>query len=511
VTHTTDATDRPAGNRSTAPVGRPIVSDHDACFRAVQHRDARFDGRFFTGVTSTGIFCRPSCPARTPKRSNVTFFAHAAGAMEAGFRPCRRCRPELTPGDPEWNRRRDLVGRAVALIEQGLLDHHDVAHLADRLAVSERHLRRELKAELGVGPTQLAQARRLRLARTLLDQTTLSVTDIAFAAGFSSIRQFNSVFRRVFHTPPSRLRDRPGTQSPGAQSISLSLPSRGDTGWPTLLVFLASGALPPLEQVEQNRFNRSVPGGRLGLDGDESMLRLTADLDDMAELARWIPVVRTVCDLDSDRDAITDQLKADTGFARLMTECGATLVPRLPGVFDRFELVVRAVVGQQVSTAGARTLLGRLLHRVAEHHRWSTIERFPTAGELAATPLHDVGLTSFRQATLHEVARRAADGRLDLSLGADGQRASAELRSIRGIGPWTCGYVSMVGFSDPDAWPVDDLILARAVGLSGGALNRQFERWRPWRGYAALTIWSKVLRARHTPSHHNLDTESKQS
>lgn len=502
------------GHPDTRPAtagGRPIVSDHDACFRAVQRRDARFDGRFYTGVTSTGIFCRPSCPARTPKRSNVTFFAHAAGAVEAGFRPCRRCRPELAPGDPEWNRRRDLVGRAVSLIEQGLLDHHDVAYLARRLAVSERHLRRELRAELGAGPTQLAQTRRLRLARTLLDQTTLSVTDIAFAAGFSSIRQFNSVFRRTFHAPPSQLRERPGTQSPGAEWISLSLPSRGSTGWPALLVFLASGVSPPLELAEQNRFRRTVPGGLLELDGDESELRLTARLKHLDDLARWIPVVRTVCDLDSDRDAITDQLRIDPAFDGLMNRCQTTLVPRLPGVFDRFELVVRAVVGQQVSTAGARTLRGRLVRKVAEHHQWSTIERFPTPEELATTPLGDVGLTSFRLATVHDVARRVADGRLDLTASGDSQRAVAELQSIKGIGPWTCGYVSMVGFADPDAWPVDDLILARAVGLSGRALHRQFERWRPWRGYAALTIWSTVLRARYTPFPSNPVEESPRS
>ncbi|MEL6983351.1 MAG: Ada metal-binding domain-containing protein, partial [Actinomycetota bacterium] len=245
--------------------------DHAACYEAVRRRDARFDGRVYTGVTTTGIFCRPSCPARTPRSTNVRFFAHAAAASEAGFRPCRRCRPELAPGHPEWNRRADLTGRALALIEEGVVDSDGVPGLADRLGVSERHLRRELKAEVGVGPIQLARTRRLWLARILLDQTNLSVTDVAFASGFGSVRQFNDAFRVAFDATPSTLRrrvDRASNPDPtGLTELTLTLRGRGPVRWPDLHRFLAARAIDGLETITPDGFRRGVPGGWIELSG----------------------------------------------------------------------------------------------------------------------------------------------------------------------------------------------------------------------------------------------------
>ncbi len=471
--------------------------DHGACYEAVRRRDARFDGRFYTGVTSTGIFCRPSCPARTPRSSNVRFFAHAAAASTAGFRPCRRCRPELTPGHPEWNRRADLTGKALALIEQGVVDSEGVAGLAGRLGVSERHLRRELNEAVGTGPTQLARSRRLWLARMLLDQTNLAITDVAFASGFSSIRQFNDAFRQAFDATPSDLRRRPDTAATGATELTLTLPCRGRAQWPDLHRFLTARAIAGLEATTENGFRRGVPGGWLELEGTEDGdgLLLHCRLDRLDRVAQLVPLVRQVADLDTDLGPVIDHLKTDSDLAERLSD---RHLPRLPGTFDPFELATRAVVGQQVSVAGARTTLANLVSLATGGDGANDVpdsvvhQGFPTAEQVAEAPLDRLGMPGRRRATVRALAEAVADGRIDLTAAADRDQTVARLLEVPGIGPWTAGYVSMRALNNPDGWPAGDLVLRNSLGTDAKELERRAEAWRPWRAYAALLLWSSA-------------------
>ena len=515
--------------------------DHRACYQVISRKDARFDGRFYTAVTSTGIFCRPSCPARTPRSDNVRFFHHAAAAAEAGFRPCRRCRPELSPGHPEWNRRADLTGRALSLIAGGEVDRHGVGGLASRLGVSERHLRRELKEEVGTGPVQLARARRLSLARLLLDQTRLPVTDIAFASGFSSVRQFNDAFRRTFDATPSSLRRRPA--APVAQSadlrtaldadpagstteVSLRLTGRGPIGWDRLHGFLAARAIAGLESADGRRFRRGVPGGWIELEGagTDDVLHLRCSLDRLDRLADLVALVRGVTDLDTDLEPIADHLGHDPDLAARLV---CTPLPRLPGCFDPFEVAIRAVVGQQVSVAGARTTLGRLLAladpdpeidcdpRSDPANPAPSVARptdrlrpgFPTAASIAEAPLERLGMPTGRRDTIRRLAEAVATGDLVLTPEADRAETAAGLLAIKGIGPWTAGYIAMRALDDPDGWPTGDLVLRKALGVDGAQLDARAERWKPWRAYAALLLWSTPQPTTHRASTRDCETE----
>lgn len=483
------------------PNGTGMPLDHRACYEAILRRDQRFDGRFYTAVTSTGIFCRPSCPARTPRSDNVRFFTHAAAASTAGFRPCRRCRPELAPGHPEWNRRADLTGKALALIEQGVVDTEGVSGLSARLGVSERHLRRELNQVVGTGPTQLARSRRLWLSRLLLDQTNLAITDVAFASGFSSIRQFNDAFKQAFDATPSELRRRHDTAATGATELALSLACRGPVQWSELHRFLSSRAIAGLEASTTTGFRRGVPGGWIELDAPpaDDRLLLRCSLDRLDRVAQLIPLVRRVADLDTDLEPVARHLRSDNELARRLDH---SRLPRLPGAFDAFEVAVRAVIGQQVSVAGARTTLSKLVTLAAEstmpdggepviHHR------FPTPGQIAAAPLDQLGVPARRRATVKALAQAVADGRIDLSAAADRTRTAAQLLALDGIGPWTAGYIAMRALNDPDGWPVGDLVLRKSLGVDATELERRAERWKPWRAYAALLLWN-TSRTDHT-------------
>ena len=471
------------------------VLDHETCYQAISRRDARFDGRFYTAVMTTGIFCRPSCPARTPKSTNVRFYPHAATASEAGFRPCRRCRPELAPGHPEWNRRADLTGKALKLIEAGTVDQVGVSGLASRLGVSERHLRRELQSTVGTGPLQLARTRRLWLARLLLDQTSLSVTEVAFAAGFSSIRQFNDSIRHAFDAPPSALRRRVGTE-PSATSVTLQLPCRGEVRWSALHSFFAMRAIPGLESASEHSFRRQVNGGWLELSGPKptalasddvgnETLTLTCSLKRLSDLAELLPIVRRVADLDTDLEPIETHLATDTTLARRLR---STPLGRLPGVFDPFEVAVRAIVGQQVSVAAARTLLGRLIELTTNGSE--PAGGFPSAEQVASTSLERLGMPSRRRDTIQRVARAMADGQVDLGPHVEPGQARQQLEALSGIGPWTAGYITMRALSDPDGWPQGDLALRRSLDCSAPELERRASNWKPWRAYAALLLWA---------------------
>ncbi len=537
-----------------------MTLDFDTCYRAVVARDPRFDGRFFTGVTSTGIYCRPICPARTPARGNLRFFPHPGAAEAAGFRACRRCRPEASPGSPDWNARADLAARAVRLIADGYADEHGISGLAQRLAVTDRHLRRLLLAELGTTPIALARTTRLQTARRLLAETRMPVTEIAFASGFSSVRQFNASFQEVYGQPPSALRRMGGTPggpdgSGGAAAdgtwLTLRLACREPFDGDSLLGFLAARAIPGVEQVDAGRYVRTVraPGGpgiielvpppaspasssghrgRGGPDGQArpGQVLLRARLTGLRGVGQVVARSRKLFDLDADPQAIAAVLAADEALAPLIA---ARPGLRVPGAYDGFELAVRAVLGQQVSVPAARTFAGRLAARFGtplaapggpepgtspgpgdvshepgagaspEPGADGPTVLFPTAADLADADLAGLGLTTGRQATLRALATACAAGRLNLDAGADPEEAAARLAELPGVGPWTAAYILMRAGGDPDAFPDTDLGLRRAMERLGGEPGRP-DRWRPWRAYAALHLWTALTEppAAHT-------------
>ncbi len=487
-----------------------MTLDFDTCYRAVLARDPRFDGRFFTAVTSTGIYCRPVCPARTPARGNMRFYPHAGAAEAAGFRACRRCRPETSPGSPEWNVRADLAGRAVRLIADGYVDEHGVDGLARRLAVTERHLRRLLVAELGAGPLALARSMRTQTARRLLAETTMPITEIAFASGFSSVRQFNATFVESYGMPPSALRPalrRPappeGRPGPDGAWLTLKLACREPFDGAALLGFLALRAVPGVEQVTGNRYARTIraPGGP-GLieltmpDEPGAAVRpgprhvlLRARLPRLRGVGQVVSRCRQLLDLDADACAINAVLAADGLLAPLVA---ARPGLRVPGTYDGFEIAVRAVLGQQVSVPAARTLAGRLADQFGT--RLQTPEQspsilFPGPADLAEADLSGLGLTTARQATLRALGAAVAGGTVELDHGADPQQTAARLAELPGIGPWTISYILMRAVGDPDAFPASDLGLRRALERLGGS-TAQADRWRPWRAYAAVHLWT---------------------
>jgi AraC family transcriptional regulator of adaptative response / DNA-3-methyladenine glycosylase II len=487
-----------------------MTLDFDTCYRALLARDPRFDGRFFTAVTSTGVYCRPICPARTPARRNIRFYPHAGAAEAAGFRACRRCRPETSPGSPEWNIRADLTGRAVRLIMDGCVDEHGVDGLARRLAVTERHLRRLLVSELGAGPLALARTARLQTARRLLAETAMPVTEIAFASGFSSVRQFNASFAAAYGAPPSSLRPalrRPRRPTDGTW-LTLKLACREPFDGAALLGFLATRAIPGVEQVTGDRYARTIraPGGpglleltlptgparpagaHDGQPGRRHVL-LRVRIPGLRGVGRVVSRCRRLLDLDADACAIAAVLAADDVLAPLVT---ARPGLRVPGAYDGFELAVRAVLGQQVSVAAASTLAGRLAARFGtqldEPGDWPSV-LFPGPADLAEADLSGLGLTTARQATLRAVATAVAGGGLALDHGAAPEETAARLSELPGFGPWTVAYVLMRAVGDPDAFPGTDLGLRRALRDLGCQVSRA-ERWRPWRAYAAVHLWA---------------------
>jgi AraC family transcriptional regulator of adaptative response / DNA-3-methyladenine glycosylase II len=489
-----------------------MTLDFDTCYRAVVARDQRFDGRFFTGVTSTGIYCRPICPARTPARRNLRFFAHAGAAEAAGFRACRRCRPEASPGSPEWNTRADLAARAVRLIADGYADEHGIGGLARRLAVTDRHLRRLMLAELGTTPIALARTTRLQTARRLLAETPMPVTEIAFASGFSSVRQFNASFQEVYAQPPSAMRrpgsghgrqDAAGGPAPEGTWLTLRLACREPFDGPSLLGFLAARAIPGVEQVGQGRYARTIraPGGSGIIElvpppasPRQGQVLLRVRLTGLRGVGQVVSRCRHLFDLDADPQAIDAALAADATLAPLIA---ARPGLRVPGAYDGFELAVRAVLGQQVSVPAARTFAGRLAARhgtpLAEPGGTGAALAvlFPTPADLADADLSGLGLTSGRQVTLRALAAACAAGRLNLDAGADPEQTAARLTELPGVGPWTAAYILMRAVGDPDAFPGTDLGLRRAMQRIGGEAGPP-ERWRPWRAYAALHLWTAL-------------------
>lgn len=471
--------------------------DFDSCYLAVRARDARFDGRFFTAVTSTGIYCRPICPARTPARRNVRFYADAAAAEAAGFRPCKRCRPEASPGSPLWDFRGDLVRRGLRLINEGVVDEQGVRGLAARLAVTERHLHRLFVAELGAPPLAVARSRRLQLARRLLRETPMPVTDVAFAAGFGSVRQFNAAMRDAYGQAPTELRGLGVARKTGGVPLELRLSVRPPYDAAALLEFLAARAIPGVEKVADGRYARTTPSsGRIELIPGDGHVLLRADAPDLRGVARVVARCRRLFDLDADPHSVNAVLGADPLLAPLV-EARPGL--RVPGAYDGFEMAVRAVLGQQVSVAGARTLAGRLVARAGtalEQPADGLTHLFPTAEQVAEADLTGLGMTGGRQRTLHALATAVASGDLDLDSGADVAETSERLLAIPGIGPWTVAYIAMRALGDPDAFPSGDLGLRQALERLGvtDRADKHTEQWRPWRAYAALHLWTSLTR-----------------
>ncbi len=472
--------------------------DGDRCYRAVSSRDRRFDGTFVTAVRSTGIYCRPSCPARTPKRANVTFFKTAAGAHEAGYRACRRCAPDAAAGSPEWDLRADLVGRAMRLIRDGVVEREGVPGLSRRLGYSERQVLRALRAELGAGPLAIARSERAHAARTLIETTAMPFTDVAFASGFCSIRQFNDTIRAVYARTPTELRSARGNRAAGTYrgAITLRLGVREPFDRRRLLAFLAARAIPGVETVSDSGYSRTVTGSHgdhvlsIDLSGGEVRLRVPANA--LGDLQQHVAATRRLLDLDADPAAVAGTLSAAHPAMAAIVARGPGL--RVPGQTSGFELAVRAIIGQQISVAGARTVALRL----TERHGATLPEPagelqlvFPRAEALAAADPGALGMPRRRGLALVTMANAVAGGELDLSVGADRDESRSRLLAIPGVGPWTASYIAMRALRDPDAWPEGDLVAERALGVHGMTTS-DLEAMRPWRAYAAMQLWNST-------------------
>ncbi|MCH0558081.1 AlkA N-terminal domain-containing protein [Streptomyces sp. MUM 16J] len=480
--------------------------DREHCVRAAQSKDARFDGWFFTAVLTTGIYCRPSCPAVPPKAENMAFYPSAAACQQAGFRACKRCRPDASPGSPEWNRRADLVARAMRLIADGVVDREGVAGLATRLGYSTRQVQRELLAELGAGPLALARAQRAQTARLLVETTQLPMTEIAFAAGFSSIRTFNDTVREVFAVSPSGLRARtrvPGNPAGGTPAtpgtLSLRLPFRAPLNPHNLFGHLAATAVPGVEEWHDGAYRRTLrlPYGHaiaaLSPRPDHIACRLT--LGDLRDLSVAISRCRRLLDLDADPVAVDARLRADPLLAPLVDRAPGRRVPR---TVDEAEFAVRAVLGQQVSTAAARTHAARLVTahgKPLDDPEGGLTHLFPSPEALAGADPGMLAMPRARRTTFTTLVRGLAEGQLHLGIGADWAEARTRLLGLPGFGPWTAGVIAMRALGDPDAFLPTDLGVRRAAKKLGlpatpAALTARSEGWRPWRAYAVQYLWA---------------------
>jgi AraC family transcriptional regulator, regulatory protein of adaptative response / DNA-3-methyladenine glycosylase II len=491
------------------------------CERARLARDARFDGRFFIAVTSTGIYCRPICPARSPRAAHVRYYASAAEAADAGFRPCLRCRPEAAPGTPAWRGSSALVGRAVRLIGEGACASGGIDALAARLGIGPRHLHRLFVQHVGAPPVAVVQTWRLGFAKRLLDETTLPVTQVALVSGFGSIRRFNDAFRAAYQRPPSQVRRRSTGQSPSPElSHELTLAYRPPYEWDALLAFLAARATPGVEAVDASGYRRTIAHrGAVGSVAVRALpkhaLGVTITFPDPAALPHIIARVRAMFDLSADPSTIAGAFERDPLLGPIVR---ARRGLRIPVAWDPFELAVRAIVGQQVTVRAATTLMGRLAARlgnrhdadgsddadgrdVADRERAGGVSlSFPSAAVLAEASIADLGVTSARAHAIRTLARETVEGRLFVP-GRDSAEEIAGLRGLPGVGDWTAQYIAMRGLGDPDAFPTGDLGLRVAASrgegdrISARALSDLAERWRPWRAYAAMHLWQSLADA----------------
>jgi len=472
--------------------------DPDFCYRVISAKDARFDGRIFTCVTSTGIYCRPICPARTPKRENCRFVASAAAAEALGFRSCLRCRPETAPGTPAWAGTQASVARALRLIEDGALDEDGVEALAARVGLGARQLRRLFLAHVGATPQTVAANRRLLTAKQLITETGMSFADIAFASGYRSLRRFNDAVLASYGVAPTALRrDKSAELAPATGSaIRLRLGYRPPFDWELLLSYLSIRAIPGIEEIETTEYRRSFrladASGVITVAASAKPNALDIDVRGEGRLPiRQISTrIRRLFDLDADPLAIAACLRDDALLGPRLAQAAGM---RVPGAFDGFELGVRAILGQQVSVKGATTLAGRVVARAGEplpRGDGRLTHYFPTPESLARADLSGLGLTGGRIAALKAFAKAVALGDVSFDPAQTLEEKIAELCAVSGIGEWTAHYIALRAVGEPDAFPAADLGLRKAAGnVSTRALEDMAERWRPWRGYAALLLW----------------------
>ena len=477
----------------------PKLSQAPVAFeRARLARDARFDGLFYTAVKTTGIYCRPICPAPTPHARNVSYFESASAAAAAGFRPCLRCRPERAPGAPAHRARSDLVRGALRLIDEGALDRAPIAALSARVGVGERHLRRLFAEEMGASPLDFAATRRLLFAKQLLSETTMPITMVASAAGYDSLRRFNAAFVDSYGKPPRHFR-KSETVASAEATLTLRMPYRAPYDFAAMLAFLARRSIPGVESVSDSEYRRSIL-----IDGVSSWFAVSSIAGDDAlalrlpmlrpdQLGAVVARVRRQFDLDAEPAALAQAFKRDRLLGSLQRRWPGQ---RLPGAWDGFELAVRGVLGQQISVAAARTLASRLVERYGSPFSDGPDglqALFPSPALLVDAPLEGIGVTRTRAATLRGLAQACADGRVRFSAEQGLEAMVASLVALPGFGPWTANYVAMRALSQPDAFPAGDLVLRKIAGgdppMGERALETLSQTWRPWRAYAVMLMW----------------------
>ena len=493
------------------------IEDTEACYRAVKSRDRRFDGVFYTGVLTTGIYCRPSCPAITPAKANVTFHRTAAAAQAAGFRACKRCLPDATPGAPDWDIAADTAGRAMRLISDGTVERDGVKGLARKVGYTARHLQRVLVAELGAGPLALARARRAQNARILIETTPMTFADVAFAAGFASVRQFNETIRDVYASSPTELRGRARTPRSSAGHIELRLPVRAPYAGAEVVRFLAAHVLPDVERSGPGWYERtlSLPHGpgRVRLTVPEpndasptAFVRCRLLVEDLRDVGAAVERCRRLLDADCDPIAVDDELARDPRMATLVRQRPGL---RVPGSVDGDEVAVRAVLGQQISLAGAIALGTKLVQRYGaempvtrEESPQGPSRLFPRPAVLAELDVEDLPMPRARGRALIALCRALTAGDIPLDRSADRAEVRSRLLAVPGIGPWTADYVAMRALGDPDVFLPTDVGVRRALQALGdapGAVDTTSRAWRPWRSYGLMHLWSTLDLERRNP------------
>jgi len=480
--------------------------DRESCYRAVKSRDRRFDGIFYTAVHTTGIYCRPSCPARTPGLQNVSFFPTAAAAQAAGFRACKRCLPDATPGSPDWDVAADAAGRAMRLIADGVIDRDGVEGLAHRVGYTSRHLTRLLTAELGAGPLALARARRAQTARVLIETTDMSFADVAFASGFASIRQFNDTIREVYAASPTDLRGRRKRPADTRGQVTMRMAVRTPYAGRALLEFLALRAVPGVEEVGSDHYARTLalphgPGavrvelGDLPEAGSTALVTARFTLSDLRDTSAAVERTRRLLDADCDPVAVADQFAGDPILGPLVRRTPGL---RVPGHVDGNEVAVRAVLGQQVTVAAGRTVATRLTHRHGvelSEPVGSLTHLFPDVATLAAIDPAELPMPRSRADALLGLCRALADGDVALDRGPDRDDVRRRLVGLPGVGPWTADYIALRALGHPDIFLPTDVGTRRALaglGVEPARAPDLGEGWRPWRSYAQMYLWQTL-------------------
>jgi AraC family transcriptional regulator of adaptative response / DNA-3-methyladenine glycosylase II len=493
------------GEQAFSTVGtiRPMTLDPNTCYRALRARDARFDGRFFVAVSSTRIYCRPVCTVKPPKRENCRFYPSAAAAESGGYRPCLRCRPELAPGNASVDATSRVAQAAASLIEDRTLDADGLEAVASRLGITDRHLRRAFGAEFGVSPVEFAQTQRLLLAKRLLTDTALPVTEIAFASGFGSLRRFNALFKQRYRLQPGQLRRHMrGATAPAADALNFELSFRPPYDWTAVSAFLGARAIAGVESLDGERYRRTV---RIGQEGKEHLGWVEVGLSPRkpalriavsASLARVLPPV--LSRIKALMDLACNPTEVTQGLGDLARKHPGM---RVPGAFDGFEVAVRAILGQQVTVVAARTVAGRFAAAFGDPFEtpFEALNRiFPTAERVAELPygrIARLGMPGARARTVLALARAVANGDLDLMPNADIEATLDKLRALPGIGEWTAQYIAMRALAWPDAFPHTDLGVMKALGEKDARrVLAAGEAWRPWRAYAVMHLWNSLAK-----------------